>query len=51
MDAVTSLVEIGVGIACVLAGLATWRRRRWLAVVLAVLGIVAVLHGVLAIAD
>jgi hypothetical protein len=50
VDAVTSLVEIGVGMACLVAGRGTWRRRRWLGVVLVVLGLVAVAHGVLALA-
>jgi hypothetical protein len=50
VDAVTSLVEIGVGIACMLGGVATLRRHRWPGVALAILGAVAITHGILALA-
>jgi hypothetical protein len=51
MEAVTSLVEIGVGLACLLGAVATWRRRslRWLGALLAVLGAAAIAHGILSL--
>ena len=48
-DAVTYAIEVGVGLACVAsaAGLRRQRRLRWLAIVLAVAGTVAIVHGML----
>ena len=48
-DAVTYVIEIGVGLACVASavGLRRQRRLRWLAMLLAVAGLVAIAHGIL----
>jgi hypothetical protein len=48
-DAVAYAIEVGVGLACVAsaAGLRTQRRLRWLAILLAGAGIVAIAHGML----
>ena len=47
-DAATSIVELLVGIGCLVGAVATIRhpRLRWLGIVLAVAGIVAVVHAV-----
>ena len=41
----TYLIEIAVGLACLLAAPGAWRRIPWLGVVAAVAGVVAVVHG------
>jgi uncharacterized membrane protein len=47
-DAVTYAIEVGVGLACVASavGLRRERRLRWLAILLAIAGLAAVVHGV-----
>ena len=53
MDAVTSLIELGVGLGCVAIGWAMWSRGRSYAIVAAVLaaaGAVAVVHAIWALA-
>ncbi len=49
METGTSVIEIGVGVACLLVGIGSWRGRRWLGVALAILGAVAIGHGILAL--
>lgn len=51
-DAVTYAIEVGVGLACVVsaAGLRRTRRLRWLAILLAAAGLVAIAHGVFELA-
>ncbi|MEX0742929.1 MAG: hypothetical protein WD248_01075 [Actinomycetota bacterium] len=51
-EAVTYAIEVGVGLACVASavGLRRTRRLRWLAILLAVAGLVAIAHGVLELA-
>jgi hypothetical protein len=48
-DAVTYAIEVGVGLACVasVVGSRGQRRLRWLAILLAVAGLVAIAHGTL----
>lgn len=48
-EVLTSVVEVAVGVACLAGAAGSWRRLRWLAVVLAVAGILAVGHGILAL--
>ncbi len=51
-DVITSVVEVAVGVACLVGGVASWRRprMRWLAALLAIAGVAAVAHGILALA-
>jgi hypothetical protein len=51
-DAVTYAIEIGVGLACVASALGLRRQRRlgWLAILLAVAGLVAIAHGAIELA-
>ncbi|MDP9342393.1 MAG: hypothetical protein M3Q23_09940 [Actinomycetota bacterium] len=51
-DTVTSLVELAVGLGCLAAAVGSWRRPslRWVAVLLAVAGLAAVAHAVVALA-
>jgi hypothetical protein len=51
-DAVTSWVEAAVGVACLVASAGAWRRSglRFVAAFLAVAGLVAVVHAVVALA-
>jgi hypothetical protein len=46
-DALTYGIEAAVGVCCILAAVSAWRRSslRWLAVVLAVAGLAALLHA------
>jgi hypothetical protein len=50
-DAVTSWIEAGVGVACLIASAGAWRRTglRLLAAFLAVAGTVAVIHAAVAL--
>jgi hypothetical protein len=51
-DAATYAIEIGVGIACIASalGLRRQRRLRWLAILLVVAGLVAIVHGTIELA-
>jgi hypothetical protein len=51
VDALSSAIEVGVGFACLLGAAGTWRPGpRTLAVLLGIAGVVAVAHGILALA-
>jgi hypothetical protein len=54
MDArvVTDVVELGVGVACLIGVPAAWRssRVRWLAPVLAIAGLAAAIHAITSLA-
>ncbi|HEY7659313.1 MAG TPA: hypothetical protein VIC58_01805 [Actinomycetota bacterium] len=49
----TDLVELAVGIGCLAGAAAAWRvrRLRWLAVVLAIAGMLAAIHAIVALAS
>ncbi len=49
-DAVTYSIEIAVGVACLAAAPAAWPSSKWLACVLLVAGLAAVIHAVFALA-
>ena len=49
-DSVTYAIEIGVGVACVASALGLRRRLMWLAILLAVAGLVAIAHGAIELA-
>jgi hypothetical protein len=50
-QALTDLTELAVGIACLVGGLAAWRRGpRWLGVLLAVAGVAAIAHALVSLA-
>ena len=48
-SSLTYAVEIAVGLACLLAAPGAWRRAPWLGGLLAVAGVAALGHGVLAL--
>jgi len=51
-DAVTYAIEVGVGFACVASsvGLRRQRHLRWLSILLAIAGLVAIAHGIVELA-
>jgi hypothetical protein len=51
-ELITDAVELAVGAGCLAAGAGAWRRRalRWVAVLLLVAGLAAVVHAAVAIA-
>ncbi len=49
-DTVTNVVELAVGLGCLAAGVGAWRRSlRWVAALLAVAGLAASIHSVVAL--
>jgi hypothetical protein len=46
VDTVTSLIELAVGAGCAIGGIAIFRSRRWIGVVLVIAGLVAIVHAV-----
>jgi hypothetical protein len=47
---VTDVTELAVGLGCLFAAPFAWPRARWLAVLLAVAGLAAVVHAVVSLA-